>query len=293
MTFAPVLVASDLSDASDEALRAGARVASALAVPLVVVHGVRAQPLGFLRPEVRVAPPGEPMWRAREALARQVDRALGPEARPELHVAVGAPDQIVAELAASLAAEVVVLGPHRPRGPLDALLGATADRIVRLARRPCLLVNAPPAPLGAVLVPTDFSPVARDALTLAARWLVATRGPDATEPLRLRLLYVGDAAASPSARAATRRLLDEEVARAHDLLAGAHVRVEGLTSMQHVPEQAIVSAAEAMPADLVVLGTRGSSGVTRLLLGSVANAVIRTLRRPLVIVPPGASGSSS
>ncbi|MCC6625121.1 MAG: universal stress protein [Deltaproteobacteria bacterium] len=289
-----MLVASDLSEASEGALRAGARVATALGAPLVVVHGVRAQPLGFLRPEVREAPPGEPMVRAREALARQVGQTLGPEARPELHIAVGAPAEIVAGLATSLAAEVVVLGPHRPRGPLDGLLGATADRIVRVARRPCLLVNAPlVAPLRAVLVPTDLSPVAREALTLAARWLVRSRGSDPAEPLRLRLLHVGDASSSASARAAARRLLDEEVARARRLLGEAQCLVEGLTSMQHVPAQAILSAADAMPADLVVLGTRGSSGVTRLLLGSVAGAVMRTLRRPLVIVPPGASGPAS
>jgi nucleotide-binding universal stress UspA family protein len=48
----------------------------------------------------------------------------------------------------------------------------------------------------------------------------------------------------------------------------------------------IIAAAEAEEADLIVMGTHGRVGVTRLLLGSVSDHVIRHASCPVFIVPP-------
>jgi len=52
------------------------------------------------------------------------------------------------------------------------------------------------------------------------------------------------------------------------------------------PSRSIVDQAVAIPADLVVMGTHGRSGFERLLLGSVAEKVLRTAPCPVLLVPP-------
>jgi nucleotide-binding universal stress UspA family protein len=61
--------------------------------------------------------------------------------------------------------------------------------------------------------------------------------------------------------------------------------VETQVMVGHPVADQIVSLAHAIGADLVVLGTHGSRGVERLLLGSVADKVIRQADLPLLIAP--------
>ena len=55
------------------------------------------------------------------------------------------------------------------------------------------------------------------------------------------------------------------------------------------PAQELLAAAREWHAALLVLGTHGRSGVTRLLLGSTAEAVLRHAPCPVVIVPTSAA----
>ena len=49
----------------------------------------------------------------------------------------------------------------------------------------------------------------------------------------------------------------------------------------------IIDAADSLDADLIVTGTRGTTGVRSLLQSSVADRVLRHGHRPVLIVPPG------
>jgi nucleotide-binding universal stress UspA family protein len=49
--------------------------------------------------------------------------------------------------------------------------------------------------------------------------------------------------------------------------------------------ETIVAAAERLNVDAVSLGSHGRGGIARALLGSVAEAVVRSARRPVLIVP--------
>lgn len=53
--------------------------------------------------------------------------------------------------------------------------------------------------------------------------------------------------------------------------------------------QAVVDAAERFGADLIVMGTHGRTGLQRVLLGSVAEGVLRRSPVPVVVVPPRAA----
>ena len=75
-----------------------------------------------------------------------------------------------------------------------------------------------------------------------------------------------------------------------ELLATAATRArEGPAPWQFVawgaPADEIVGAARAWRADLIVLGTHGRSGVSRLLMGSTAEGVLRRASCPVLVVP--------
>jgi nucleotide-binding universal stress UspA family protein len=59
-----------------------------------------------------------------------------------------------------------------------------------------------------------------------------------------------------------------------------------------LPAQEIVSAATRLPVDLIVIGTHGISGFEHLMLGSIAEKVLRTSRVPVLTVPPRAQATS-
>lgn len=51
-----------------------------------------------------------------------------------------------------------------------------------------------------------------------------------------------------------------------------------------IPEQ-ILTAADRLSADLIIMGTHGRSGLRRALMGSVAEEVLRRSHRPVLVVP--------
>ena len=55
------------------------------------------------------------------------------------------------------------------------------------------------------------------------------------------------------------------------------------------PWKEIVESAREWPADLIVVGTHGRSGLSRLLFGSTAEGVVRHARSPVVVVPPASA----
>lgn len=56
--------------------------------------------------------------------------------------------------------------------------------------------------------------------------------------------------------------------------------------MFDVPALAITSLAQALEADMIVVGTHGRRGLARWLLGSVAEAILRNATCPVFVVPP-------
>lgn len=92
----------------------------------------------------------------------------------------------------------------------------------------------------------------------------------------------------------------EEIAKAVaaqgvELAASVGFRAEPLVSRAAGPTgvaREILAAADEHDAGLIVLGSRGRSGIAALILGSVANAVVHGAKRPTLTVP-GGGGSDS
>jgi nucleotide-binding universal stress UspA family protein len=90
----------------------------------------------------------------------------------------------------------------------------------------------------------------------------------------------GQAAALDAARVRAARR--EAETAAHELArAGWRARAEVRSG---VPVEELLKAARAHRADLIVLGARGTGGVARLLLGSVADSATRRSPIPVLIV---------
>jgi nucleotide-binding universal stress UspA family protein len=142
-----------------------------------------------------------------------------------------------------------------------------------------------------ILCPTDFSDFSRRALDHAvaiAKWYESTitlLHVCTTAPV---VVYTPGGGGVPSAvlTPEDREVLLASMKRFAEDEAGASVPVEfGIAEGYTATE--IVVKANAMSADLVVLGTHGRSGFERLVLGSVAEKVLRKTVCPVLTVPRG------
>src|SRR5690606_120078 len=134
--FASVLVPLDLTPSSD-------RVVGRVAL-LPLAEGARVTLL-------HVVPASLPARDQRRA-ARDAERALAEEARHlrrsapvevSLAVEVGPPAAAIGARASAAKAELVVMGRHGGRALRDAVLGSTAERVLRQSRLPVLVVRLP------------------------------------------------------------------------------------------------------------------------------------------------------
>ena len=133
--------------------------------------------------------------------------------------------------------------------------------------------------LDKVLVPTDFSETAEHA-TAQAIELAARHGS------RLELFHVVEPYGEPppNMMAVVRDYLDKLERDAEETLASKAEAIRaddidvGYSKSHHVaPFEAIADKAEGMTPDLIVMGTHGRRGFQRLILGSVAEKVLRSI----------------
>lgn len=134
-----------------------------------------------------------------------------------------------------------------------------------------------------VLVPVDGSRLSEAALPVAID--VARENPDAT----VLLLRAAEASTLPG-----KDPIDDQVRvvrEAEEYLEGlaARLRAAGVKNVKTSvwygpPAPAIVEAADVNKVDLIVMNTHGRSGLGRLVLGSVAESVLRGTRTPILLL---------
>lgn len=141
-----------------------------------------------------------------------------------------------------------------------------------------------------ILVPTDFGPTSGLALRygreLARNFGSALHVLHAIgDPVTLNTLpptYVTDIAGLQRDReVAARKRLDEELAAGPG---ATGLKTTTVVMMSPTPAAAIVSYADEHGIDLIVMGTHGRGAVAHLLLGSVAEKVVRTAHCPVLTV---------
>lgn len=293
-----ILMALDGSPSSD----AACRLVGSLTWPsgsVVEVIAVAEPAAERLAPLVVSAPTiGSYDEQTAEELEHVVEDAVAVLERPGLllsHAVVhGRPATLIVERAAEFRAELVVIG-SRGHGPLASmLLGSVSAEVVDHAPCPVLVVRRTDAE--GVLVAVDGSPSAQSAVTfLTANRILGSRP--------IEVLTVAGAAdmqdANPigvfsdAAFDAFREERRDDRRHAESIAAGAAERLtdEGhharwSISTGHAAHE-IIEAARCFGSGLIVVGSRGHTGLTRLLLGSVArNVLLHTAASVLIVREP-------
>ena len=186
---------------------------------------------------------------------------------------------------------LLVLGTHGRRGLRRLLLGSVAEEVVRRADAPVLTVG-PGADVhamsgGTLLVPVDFSSAQDTLLAHACEWALAydmdvvlahaVEVEGVPDVYGLRSDPPAPDALADRARTALREPADALRDR------GLDVRVE----VRAGPAAAeVLDAADALGADLLAIATHGRSGLDRVLMGSVAERVLRQAPCPVLTVKP-------
>jgi len=301
-----ILVATDLSTEAGLAVASAARLALPGRCALHVLYCVpnldsETHPDGSVPHSAARGGPGEglgsdgTLGRSTHGarLVRHIEDAGISASDVHLHLLSGSANRAIAEVAEKIDADLTVLGRHRPRRPLDGLIGSTADRVIRTASRPCLAANREverrPRRL---MVATDLSPHADQALWVATSWAIHWAGAatadagDAHAPaMQIDLVRIADYARPgyrPEAGAEGLAARAAEVSRS----AGPDVEVTFRTVSYPLAPEGIWKVAEDLKPDLVFMGSHGHGPVLRTLIGSVASEVIRTLPLAVVVVPP-------
>jgi nucleotide-binding universal stress UspA family protein len=278
-----VLVATDLSEGADMALREGASLAATPIDALAVVHALRQPSFTATWLPSAEAHDAHRVSRAHELLSERTRRAIGVPV--EIFVEDDVDYAAIVARAETWAADVVVVGSHGASGVARAF-GSVAERV--LHRAPCSVLVARASPArGRVLAATDLSDPSFGAVVAAAeearRRLVRLEVVHAIGFLEAEARYLLELA-TPAAVGAPSIF---EVATLELSASVAALGVEAVCKVVDRPAAAaIVGEAEAIGAELVVVGARGKTGLRRLTLGGVAEKVARAAPCSVLTVRP-------
>lgn len=214
-------------------------------------------------------------------LAELLARAAAAEVTAHSVRAVGDPVDITIAAAREHGAELIVVGSHGRTGIKRFLLGSVAERIVRNAPISVLVARGDgTVPFASVLVASDFGPLAATALAQAQRLSAATARVTVVHAWHYpsggwSLAALGER--SHAIEALESALTDPPRSRGEALVkAEADAgRTVGFRLLHGQAAEVVTDLATAEHADLIAIGTHGRHGVRRILLGSVAAAVVR------------------
>jgi nucleotide-binding universal stress UspA family protein len=205
------------------------------------------------------------------SLSRFVGPAIGASVSTRIALREGkAVDEILA-LAASLPADLIVLGTHGTRAITRAVLGSVAERVLGRARCPVLTVPTASSPESGtrretILWATDFSAHAEEARRFALSFAGKTNA-------RLLLMHVveGDTLMTDDERV---REAEERLGEAVAAGAAAGCPAEAIVTLGRASRE-VVHVARERAVDLIVMGVEGPHAVHRLFFGSTTHRVVR------------------
>lgn len=209
-------------------------------------------------------------------------------------VRFGHPAAEIVSRADEMPADLTVIGAHGGNFFTDIFLGNTADKMIRMSRRPLLVVkNEPEQAYRKILVPVDFSEDSLRAAHMALRI-----APDA----HITFLHAFDVWFEGEMQYAnvSQDVINQYRVQAHeqarqemnqfisDLEAGDWLLSRTIT--YGLPAPVIHEHATVMKPDLIVMGKHGRSRIEELLIGSVTRETIHRTPYDILVVPASAGG---
>lgn len=216
-------------------------------------------------------------------------------------VAAGDAASEIAAIAEREGADLIAMATRGRSGMVRGLLGSVADRVLHIARVPVLIVRPetapkrgePVAPIQNLIVPVDGSEMSEAALTYATP---LARGFGAALHLTRSVRYPGVYSADVTYGYQSGEVFNmkemEDQAETYLRSLSDRLKAEGI-EVQHAigrghPRTHIVELATNLADAVVVMCTRGASGMPRWVMGSVADSVLRTAAAPTLVIPPAA-----
>ncbi len=289
-----IVVPVDFSDSSRAAADQAVCLGEAFEAPVHLLHALRFPIVGTYSESS--LPRGA--WatvhnQARARLEALEGELAGPGRSLSSELADSDPLPAIEAVVERLSANLVVMGTHGDRGRLDALLGSVAARTLRAIDCPIMVVKESEADTSApprrILFATDFSvhsaQAALVALGLASRF---GAGVDIVHAFSVPAQLFGPYEIAPTVdlvgplRDDARSRLDEAVKSFSeaDIDVESHLE-EGFAS------EVVSREAERIGADLIVMGTRGNTGLKHVFLGSVAERTLRVAPCPVLTTKQG------
>lgn len=249
--------------------------AAVMAIELLAQH-----PLDLLL--LRVASDPEGATEAQASLDEAAERLAWSPAAVTPLLAFGRPEHEIVRCADQHGADLIAMSTHARPMLARMLLGSVTDRVIRTSPVPVLVLHPPTMsidrlspPTGRklrILAPVDGSKIAEDAVEMGISLL-------RPELIDLSLLAVQ---IYPE--------IDQDDAKRYLKSAAARLAGRGVVASTHLdrgdPPDQIARFALDGGFDLIVISTHGHGMLTRALVGSVTDRVVRTSEAPVLVIQP-------
>jgi nucleotide-binding universal stress UspA family protein len=289
-----ILVPLDFSRPSMEALNYAVELAKSFTATVHLLHVTGPDEAASTGAAHLMRQTAESLMSAREKLAKAHEKHLASFWPANSHIRTGQPFHEICQQAREIGADVIVLATRGHSGLKRLALGSTAERVVRFAPCPVLVVRKwrrGNLRVRRILVPTDFSQCAMAGLMYGALWAKSFAA-------KLHLLYVLFPAAPVLIDRVATNLPTEQMGIPMD----TQLEMAGLTKLdllKGIKCESQIKIGYAVDAicgetnsvDLVVISTHGRSGFKHAMLGSVAEQVVRYAECPVLVVPSSCAAS--
>lgn len=303
MTIRTILVPTDFSTSADRALAYAVHLADCYEASLQLLHVVDeldSQRYGIAEGEDQAMSLREQVRTEAHERLRTITPDESPidvETEVSLHLGGDVADAIQ-EYVEDHDVDLVAMGTHGRQGIDRLMLGSVTDAFLRRASCPVLTVrdngegipDAQEVSLADVLAPIDFSEHSHEALRLSKGLSNQCQAP-------LHLLFVAEKRVVPTFSdtgmpgVGVLEMDPEIVENARQALEQLEQKIGGpkVESKYHVRKgnvaQQIVEFADDAHIGVIVMATRGYTGVTRFLMGSNTERVVRAAPCPVLTIP--------
>ncbi|MFQ5553452.1 MAG: universal stress protein [Thermoplasmata archaeon] len=291
-----ILVPTDFSTSAEAACRLGARLAMRADAKLILFHALPGfdlvEEVGRGKGKTQV----EVLSNVRDRMQGWFETVVPEEVRRflsvEVKVKVGEPVPGIAWAVTRSDVDLILMGTHGRTGLAHLVVGSVTEAVLRTVPVPVLALrpgheDRTATAVRRILWATDLSPVSERAW----RYTLTLADLLGADVILLHVIHpnelagLADQPVPPPDRWIERYLapLERELGsrgRAVGPL-GLHARWKVLVG---VPAEVIVRQAQAEEADLIVVGTHGRTGLRHVVLGSVAETVIRKAPCPVLAV---------
>ncbi len=239
---------------------------------------------------------------AENDLQSEAEKIKAEGVRSSVSVGAGSPAEVIVSEAHAESVDLIAMATRRESALARGVLGSVTDRVLHSTSIPLLTLypgeihdfkDSSGGP-ERIIVPLDGSALSESAIQPAME-IAKASGAEIifTEILRLPFFGVGVAGIEYGAGDYSGDFGIEAQKLEISTYLRSFIRdaeASGIKASENVrsgsPSQQIVEEASEIDGSIIVMASHGSGGLKRWVVGSVADKVIRSARRPVLVIPP-------